>query len=578
MGTVYLAYDDQLNREVALKVPQIGGDEGPDVRTRFLREARAAATLNHPGICQVYDVGEIDGVPYLTMAFVEGKVLSALIVPEKPWPERKAVGLVKRLAATLNEAHAKGIIHRDIKPSNVMINLRGEPIIMDFGLARDISRSDSSITASGQILGTPAYMPPEQAAGDSKSIGPASDVYSLGVILYELIAGEPPFEGNPAVVLGQVLHVEPVHVSKLRPDVHLDVAALIHKAMAKSPALRYASMSEFEAALGRFLRGDYEQVFELAAEQSTPQSAGATTQTRPAKSGRHEHGDQPPQPKRRTKRRSVKQGLPLWAWVSGATTFLVLVAAGVVFVAANASRWFESNTTTTPFAEFGKTLRRAGTTSPRRVVAVQAESKNHLKRVGLAIHNHHDAFGYIPVNGLVAKPGPGDKQLSHSWMTRLLPYVERADIYDRVNFNEPWTSPGNKAAFAAAVTEYHNPGLEVTLTSDGYAVAHYAGNLHVFSVDAESQLRKMSDGMANTIAAGESSGNYGAWGSPQNLRDPISGINRSADGFGGPWETGAHFLFADGIVRFLSKNVDAAVLKALSTPNGREIVDVDQFR
>jgi formylglycine-generating enzyme required for sulfatase activity len=253
MGSVYLARDTQLDRQVALKVPHIRPEDGPAVLERFYREARAAATLHHPNLCPVHDVGSHDGVPYLTMAFIEGKPLSAFVA-EGGLPPRQVAAVVRKLALALQEAHARGIVHRDLKPANVMIDRRKEPVIMDFGLARRGGEGEARLTKLGAVLGTPSYMAPEQVKGDPGLVGPACDVYALGVILYELLTGQLPFEGPVMAVLGQVLTQEPEPPSKLRPGLDPALEAICLKAMAKRPADRYASMQELAEALTGYLR------------------------------------------------------------------------------------------------------------------------------------------------------------------------------------------------------------------------------------------------------------------------------------------------------------------------------------
>ncbi len=253
MGAVYLAHDTQLDRPVALKIPLFAVDDGPQVLERFYREARAAATIRHAHVCPLHDVGEIDGTPYLTMAFVEGKSLSEFAAT-RPLTPRQAGLLVRKLALALKEAHQLGIIHRDLKPANVMIDQRGEPLIMDFGLARRTKGGDARLTREGSILGTPAYMAPEQISGDLEATGPASDVYSLGVILYELLTGRLPFSGDPMAMLAQVLMDQPPAPSEVRPGLDPDLEAICLKAMAKKVADRYRSMAELAAALTDTLR------------------------------------------------------------------------------------------------------------------------------------------------------------------------------------------------------------------------------------------------------------------------------------------------------------------------------------
>jgi hypothetical protein len=252
MGTVHLALDTELHRPVALKVPSAGAGGKPELIERLLREARAAAALRHPNVCPVYDVGRINGVPYLTMAYIEGRTLQDVLdAGEGPEPAESAA-LVRRLALALQEAHALGLVHRDLKPSNIMIDRAGEPVVMDFGLVRRAGAADVQLTHSGVMLGTPSYMAPEQVNGDVEAMGPATDVYGLGVILYLLLTGEMPFLGPLHAVLAQILTQDPVPPSQLRPglDARLDVVCL--KAMAKSPADRYPSMTALAAALEPF--------------------------------------------------------------------------------------------------------------------------------------------------------------------------------------------------------------------------------------------------------------------------------------------------------------------------------------
>ncbi len=207
MGSVYLAQDTQLERRGGPEGPRLRAHEGPEARRRFLDEARTAATLDHPYLCPVYDAGEIDGQPYLTMAYIEGQSLAALIGDEG-WPQRQVAALVGKLALAMQEAHTQKVVHRDLKPANVMIKTTGqrrEPVIVDFGLARRDNPEEQRLTRSGQVMGTLGYMAPEQIRGDLKEIGPACDIYALGVILYELLTGRLPFSGSGLAVAGQIL-------------------------------------------------------------------------------------------------------------------------------------------------------------------------------------------------------------------------------------------------------------------------------------------------------------------------------------------------------------------------------------
>jgi formylglycine-generating enzyme required for sulfatase activity len=254
MGVVYLAHDTELARDVALKIPQVALDEGDDseVYRRFTREARAAARLDHPNICPIFDVGQVDGVHYLTMAYIEGQPLTSLLA-DGPLPEERVAEVVITLARALAEAHRHGIVHRDLKPSNILVSERRGLVIMDFGLARSLGGEATRITQSGQLLGTPGYMAPEQVRGEVSAMGPGCDIFSLGVILYELLTGRRPFRGPIGEVLAKLLTENPEPPSRHRPDVDSQMEAICFKAIAKSPADRYASMLEFAAALDRCL-------------------------------------------------------------------------------------------------------------------------------------------------------------------------------------------------------------------------------------------------------------------------------------------------------------------------------------
>jgi serine/threonine protein kinase len=255
MGSVYLAQDTHLERPVALKIPDFEIHEGVDARRRFLEEARAAATLDHPYLCRVYETGEIEGRPFLTMAYIEGQSLAALI-DDEGWPQRQVAALVGKLALAFQEAHTRKVIHRDLKPANVMIKTTGgrrEPVIVDFGLARRDNPQEQRLTRSGQIMGTLGYMAPEQIRGDLKEIGLACDIYALGVILYELLTGRLPFTGSGLAVAGKILTQTPLPPSTYRSDLDPALEAICLKAMAKDVGNRYASMAELAAALTGFI-------------------------------------------------------------------------------------------------------------------------------------------------------------------------------------------------------------------------------------------------------------------------------------------------------------------------------------
>ena len=259
MGAVYLAEDPNLDRLVAIKVPFFDKSDEKPVLDRFQREAKSAAAIQHPNICPIHDVGVIDGVPFIAMAYIEGKPLSELIQPDKPLPIRPVLLLVRRLALALEEAHRRGVIHRDLKPANVMVNKRREPIIMDFGLARREGRGDVQLTKSGQMMGTPSYMPPEQLSGKLEDMGPGCDIYSLGVMLYQLLTGRAPFTGDLLAIISQIALDEPEPPSTHRSEIDGRLDRICLKAMAKEVNDRFRSMGEFAKVLTSYIKSQGSQ-------------------------------------------------------------------------------------------------------------------------------------------------------------------------------------------------------------------------------------------------------------------------------------------------------------------------------
>jgi serine/threonine protein kinase/tetratricopeptide (TPR) repeat protein len=253
MGAVYLAHDGQLDRQVALKIPFFRDDDDAEAVGRFYREARAMATVHHASLCPVFDVGRFEHWHFLTMAYIDGQSLSKMLKEMGRLSVTLATTLMTTVARALHKAHAAGIVHRDLKPSNIMLTSDLEPIIMDFGLARRKKAGEVELTQRGDVFGSPAYMAPEQVEARHDEIGPATDVYALGVILYQMVAGRRPFEGSQMSMFGQILACAPPPPSQFRPELSPEIDAICLKALSKAPAQRHTSAASFADHLSRLL-------------------------------------------------------------------------------------------------------------------------------------------------------------------------------------------------------------------------------------------------------------------------------------------------------------------------------------
>src|SRR5881398_2958079 len=252
-GVVFRARQKSLNRTVALKVIGLGQWATKAHLKRFRREAEAAASLDHPCIVPIYEVGEGDGSCYFSMKFVEGGQLDE-VVRRKPMPIRPAVELIAKVARTVHYAHEHGILHRDIKPGNILLDAKGEPHLNDFGLAR-LVESESSVTQTLDVLGTPSYMAPEQAVGNNAAVSSATDVYGLGAVLYQLLTGHPPFAGGTTYeTIKLLLDTEPKQPRLLNPKIDRDLSTICLKCLEKDPKRRYTSALALAEDLERWLK------------------------------------------------------------------------------------------------------------------------------------------------------------------------------------------------------------------------------------------------------------------------------------------------------------------------------------
>ena len=252
-GVVFRARQKSLNRTVALKVISLGQWASEAHLKRFRREAEAAASLDHAGIVPIYEVGERDGSCYFSMKFVEGGQLDE-VVRRKPTSIRQAAELIAKVARTVHYAHEHGILHRDIKPGNILLDQKGEPHLTDFGLARLIE-TESTVTRTMEVLGTPSYMAPEQAAGETTKLSKATDVYGLGAVLYQLLTGHPPFAGGTTYETIRLLRdTEPRAPRLLNPKVDRDLSTICLKCLEKDPKRRYSSALAVAEDLGHWLK------------------------------------------------------------------------------------------------------------------------------------------------------------------------------------------------------------------------------------------------------------------------------------------------------------------------------------
>src|SRR5438128_2433026 len=252
-GVVYRAHQKSLNRTVALKVIGLGQWATKTHLKRFRLEAEAAASLEHPGIVPIHEVGERDGSCYFSMKFVEGGQLDE-VAKRQPIPIRQAVELIAKVARTVHYAHEHGILHRDIKPGNILLDQKDEPHLTDFGLAR-LVETESTVTRTMEVLGTPSYMAPEQAVGNNAAVGSATDVYGIGAVLYQLLTGHPPFAGGTTYeTIKLLLDTEPRQPRLLNPKIDRDLSTICFKCLEKDPKRRYASALALAEDLEHWLK------------------------------------------------------------------------------------------------------------------------------------------------------------------------------------------------------------------------------------------------------------------------------------------------------------------------------------
>lgn len=294
MAEVYRARDELLGREVAVKVLSERLSQDRSFVERFRREAQSAANLNHPNIVSLYDYGSEGSSYYIVMEFIEGRSLAEIIAEDAPLLPERAAEIASDVAAALERAHSSGIVHRDIKPGNIMVTSSGQTKVTDFGIARAIGPGDQTMTQTGMVIGTASYLSPEQAQGDP--VDARSDVYSLGIVLYEMLAGRPPFAGEtPLAVAYKHVREDATRLSDVNADVPPSLEAVVMKALSKNPANRYAHAGEMRSDLERFRGGQTVQATPALEDRTTVAGAVGGTQVM----RRTEMYESEPEPERR---------------------------------------------------------------------------------------------------------------------------------------------------------------------------------------------------------------------------------------------------------------------------------------
>ncbi len=633
MGRVYKARQTNLQRLVALKVILSGDAADAEQVARIREEAKAIARLQHPNIVQIHEIGEEDGHPFLALELVEGGSLAEHL-RGTPMTAKRAAQLVETLARAVHAAHQQGVIHRDLKPANILLappafatdpahGMDGWVLkITDFGLAK---RRDESVglTLSGAVMGTPRYMAPEQAAGRSRDIGPASDIYALGVILYELLTGRTPFQGTTMEILDRVRHQAPTPPRRLEPEIPANLETICLKCLEKDPGKRYSSASALAADLKRFLEdkpilarpiGIPGRLVLWSRRNRLPlvgtiilavavwltwvgaanwqrylrdvEDRERTAREREWKAYQEEHSKE-------LFERLLTDGPSNWpmpaeeqlvfqnglhdlqvrknrASLRGDEAELQAVEAQLQRAEPLLKR-VQSELTRGDLMALQLPAVQAARTAAQR-----AQSTNNLKQLSLAAHNYNSAYNHFPQQAIYSKDG---KPLL-SWRVALLPYLEQMPLYNQFKLDEPWDSPHNRALLKYIPLVYLPPGdkprgepyttfYQVFVGTNGRV-----GPIFEPSPTFRPVLAQCTDGTSGTLLIVEA-GTAVPWTKPEDLPyDP----DKPLPALGGVFEDGCVAAFADGSCRFLTHDVDEATIRALITRNGGEPVEWFKLR
>jgi serine/threonine protein kinase len=534
---VYKARQLHPRRLVAVKMILAGAHAGAEAVTRFRREAEALARLSHPNIVPIHQVGEHAGRPFLILEYVEGDSL-ARHLKGRQLPFTESAGLLRQLAHAVHHAHQRGILHRDLKPGNILLDAQGTPHVTDFGLAKllDPARAlaDSGQTQSGAVVGTPGYMAPEQAGGKGKKIGPTTDVWALGAILYECLTGRPPFQAATVIeTLLQVANEEPVAPSKLRPDCPRELEAVCLKCLEKDPRRRYGSAQELAEDLDRYLAGEPLRVA----------------------------GRQPFRELLRLARRHREVAF----LAAGAVVALAVVGAILLLPARQPPAASPPPPPPPqPAAADDDQPEESHLIRGLRQAMFNPKKKDNMKQVAVALQAMHKAHNSFPPAAL-SDPRTGRPLLS--WRVAVLPHLGEEALYREFKLDEPWDSPHNRslmqrmpAVFTRAPTAVQQGRTDFqVLVGPGTAFEPGPGG-------AGRSLHEFTDGAASTILFVEAAAPV-EWTKPADLvydpKGPLPPLgNRAADAFA--------CALADGSVVELQRDTPEATVRALITRNGGE--------
>jgi serine/threonine protein kinase len=633
MGRVYKSRHLNLNRLVALKVILDDDDADLERVARFRAEAKAIARLQHPNIVQIYEVGEHNSYPYLCLELVEGGSLKEHM-RGTPMSGLRAARLVETLARAVHAAHQQGVIHRDLKPANILMAppdfmtahpgaLEGwVPKITDFGLAK---KSDESVglTMTGAVMGTPRYMAPEQAAGRSREIGPASDTYALGVILYELLTGRTPFQGTTMEVLDQVRHAEPLPPRRIEPEIPTSLETICLKCLEREPSKRYSSAAALAADLRRFQEskpilarpiGPVGHIVLWSRRNRWPLAAAVAMVAAVLitwfgasfwQSRVREERDRDRLAKEREwKEYQETRSKELFEKIltDGPSSWppppeeLLVFQNGLHDLQVRKNRAglqgdeAESKAIDVQLKRAEPLLSRLQADLSRgelmglqvpavesaRSAAKRAMSNNNLKQLGLAAHNFQSATGFFPQHAIFSKDG---KPLL-SWRVAILPYLQQTTLFSKFKLAEPWDSPHNLALLKYMPLVYmppeDKPGSVPYTTFYQCFVGTKSRVGPAFEPDPAFRLRYggCPDGTPGTLLFVEA-GVAVPWTKPEDI--PFD-ADKPLPQLGGIFSDGTVAGFLDGSVRFLTRDLDEELVRGLITRNGGELIEWTKLR